>query len=221
MPISHKNKFIFVHITKNGGTSIEKALGILGIFKKNKLYGFEDRNGNYLSCKKALKLNKIEREEKKLVCLQHLTAREIKYRLDELTWNKYFKFAFVRNPWARIVSEYSYRMQKRQDIIKSYGLNNESSFKEYIYAMKDNNKIIKQADYITDKNCNIMVDFIGRLENIDNDYRIVCEKIGIKSKLKKKNKSVHKDYKEYYNSETKKLVEKLYKKDIELFNYSF
>lgn len=166
-------------------------------------------------------MNKSEREERKLLCLQHLTAREVKERYDSLIWNNYFKFAFVRNPWGRLVSEFSYRMQKRQDIIKSYGLNNQSSFEDYICAIRDRNKIIQQKDYVTDIEGNIIVDFIGRLENIEDDFKKICKIIGVSCKLEKTNKSVHKDYKQYYDSMSKKLVEKLYKEDIELFNYSF
>lgn len=218
MPISHENKFIFVHITKTGGSSMEKALGLL---KKNELYGFEDENGNFYNCKKAIKLNASKQDKEKLLCLQHLKAREIKERYDPEVWNNYFKFAFVRNPWDRLVSDYSYKMQKRKDLIRAYGLNKKSSLEDYVYAIKDRDKIILQKDFVTDEKGNVIIDFIGRFENMEDDFEKICNKIGFTSKLKKTNKSSHKDYKYYYDEKLKKIVHELYKDDIELFNYSF
>mgnify|MGYP006279717631 CR=1 FL=1 len=78
-----------------------------------------------------------------------------------------------------------------------------------------------QSDWIYDKNGNLMVDFIGKVENLNEDIDKVFEIIGINGKIPHLNKTKRKKYKKYYTEETKKIVEGLYKKDIENFGYTF
>jgi hypothetical protein len=64
---------------------------------------------------------------------------------------------------------------------------------------------------------------VARFEDIDNEWKIITDKIGIPySKLNKLNSSSReKNYRDYYTIETKNMVSELYKKDIEKFNYEF
>jgi len=78
-----------------------------------------------------------------------------------------------------------------------------------------------KLDWLTDDTGEIMVDFIGRFENLEDSFQTVCKEIGVKVKLPFVNKTEHKQYQCYYDDETKEIVRNSFKIDIERFNYKF
>ena len=204
MIISESNKFIFVHNYKVAGESIREALEEYSIHPLEKL--------STLKCQIA-KLGIIGDPNKK-----HLKSYQIR-RLFPNEWKKYFTFGFVRNPWSWQVSLYFYMLQNEDhwfhDEIRSM-----DGFEDYIEWRVKEDRVL-QSSFFCDKSGKIIVDFVGRLENIQSDFREVCRRIGIGASLPHKNESNHRDYKNYYNRHTKNLVKKGFKKDIEKFGYSF
>lgn len=193
--ISFTYKFIFIHITKCGGTSIQNAL---------KKYG-----GKYL-----WNASEMKKENHQYPYLpQHALAE--KYSLTE-HWKTSFKFAFVRNPWDRAVSAYFYR--KRLTDFRGTFEEHISSDKSIYRPLQHSN----QYNWLVSDNGKIELDYIGRFENLQEDFNIVCDKIGIpREKLRHKNTTKHKHYTEYYNDETRQIVAEKYRKDIKYFNYEF
>ena len=216
MPISHKHKIIFVHIPKTAGQTIEKSLNIFG----------EDNNGKSKASMDLLYgiLNGKS--------LQHLTIQEIK-KIRESEFRIYKKIAFVRNPFDRIISEYFWRMKyfgkkivKFKDFLVEEVIPRKNGIPKIMKNFYKHENIVKLVDdhymdqhkFITDNKGNIIVDFIGRFENLNDDFKKAC---GLELINQKIQCTKHNNYKEYYDSETKLLVEKCYKKDLELFKYEF
>jgi hypothetical protein len=126
-------------------------------------------------------------------------------------FNDYFVFSFVRNPWDRAVSRIMYRNKRygRPMDISFQLLKQECCINEACYE-----------DLMLDQKC--MANFIGRFENLQQDFDTICDKIRIsQQKLPHKNKTEHKHYTEYYDDETRQIVAERYAKDIEYFGYKF
>jgi hypothetical protein len=126
----------------------------------------------------------------------------------------YFKFSFVRNPWDRMLSFYLFKKTNRAFI----KIADDLSLKDFILTSAGKIKF-NQYSYIDgfDENS-----FIGRFENLQEDFNIVCDKIGIpQRKLPHINKTQHKHYTEYYDDETLEIFAEKYAKDIEYFGYKF
>lgn len=192
--ISDKDKFIFIHIPKCGGTSIERfVLSHYGISNDwTRLYPLE-----------ALPMKVRSEFSIGFGRQQHMSLSNFSLEKQE----EYFSFAFVRNPWDRIMSSYLY----------SKRLGHKFTFKSFFDSIEFENHC-KPQSYFLNKN----IDFIGRFETLQEDFNLVCGKLGLEPKqLPHENKTVHKHYTEWYTDENKKLVQDKYSEDIETFNYKF
>lgn len=154
---------------------------------------------------------------------------------------KHFIFTFVRNPYDRIVSCYEQKVNRKKDKIYYRDFDNflskhpkikkgQTSFKEFVKILskvpdyKADQHIRSQYTFLTDKKGRLISDFVGKSEHLNQDCKKVCKILGIKNppKFPHKNKSRRKkDYKRYYDKETRELVQKRYQKDLEIFGYKF
>ena len=66
-----------------------------------------------------------------------------------------------------------------------------------------------------------MVDFVGKVENFDEDFKTVCDRLGLGYKYKTQNVGSDYDYREFYDEQTYEIVTKRCKWDIETFGYKF
>ena len=151
--ICRKRHFLFVHVPRTGGQSIERSLFPAYDFQHSSnfdiLYGWEPQLG----------------------WLNHLTYRQIVAFEEErgTDLSRFFSFAFVRNPWERLVSEYCWKM--------GWG---KTSFTRYVEMLHEEPELVAkvfkgpqaflqhalpQADYICDHEDRPLVDFVGRFEN--------------------------------------------------------
>lgn len=189
-------KCVFVHIPKTAGTSIEKC--IRDINDKTQVIG------------------------------GHSTADSLlKYKRDDFC--NYFTFTIVRNPWDRLLSAYLY-MQKMGtcDILGNKEIKEHKTFESFVMnycnekSINDNMHLKPQYIFVCIDN-KIAVDYWGKYENLHIEWEFLCKKFKTKIHLPWLNKT-NDEYNSYKKLYTKQMIDKvqiLYKKDIELFNYSF
>ena len=188
--IDHDYKFIFIHIPKTGGTSIECCL------TSN---AWDDRDKYCVG------------EQK----LTHITLQQAMEKWPDC--RDYFKFTFVRNPWDRLLSSYLHSKKYLKRKHKSL-----ESYIKYGPTHSWSTHVEPQTSFIKDWGGLVAMDFIGRFENLKDDFGKVCKKIGVSSELHHHVfRTEHKHYSEYYDSYLKDYVSKKYREEIEYFNYEF
>lgn len=132
-----------------------------------------------------------------------------------------FKFTIIRNPFARVVSAFYYLQQLG---FAEFSKNIE--FKQFVKTIFKEKGIEINFHFheMIDRlalDGELLVDFVARLENIEEDWRFIASKINAVGKLQKKNITKHEDYRVYYDDESIEIVSNIYSRDIEYFKYSF
>jgi hypothetical protein len=162
-----------------------------------------------------------------------------KYKMKEY-YSDYFKFTFVRNPWSRVVSCYNdkinydpghvYERYKNPFIgyLKKMKVYSEGmSFDRFVEVICDIPDELSEAHFrsqhrfFTDESGNVLVDFIGRFEQLDTDFELVSNKMGIRTELPHVRPGKSRKYKDYYTKKSARLVERRYELDIEMSGYRF
>ncbi|NNE35659.1 MAG: sulfotransferase family 2 domain-containing protein [Rhodothermales bacterium] len=179
--------YVFIHINKTGGRSVETALGCV---------------------------------------YEHKTALEKIAEIGPGVWDAKFTFAFVRNPWDRAVSQYAYRRKTKQHAAQDEDMSFDT-WLERVYVERDPTLINKeilfapQSHWLTDADGALLVDFVGRFERFEEDFRHVCDQIGKHAVLPHKNRSSRAAYPAYYTDHTAQIIARTFEEDIERFGYSF
>ena len=195
MIVSARYNFIFVHVPKTAGSSITTAL---------KPYGKDNRLAT--------------------ASTKHETLAEF-FARNRIVPSLYFKFGFVRNPWCRMVSFYFYlrsRAHKNPEIKDVY------DFAAFLRVLEKDVKwlsrkhsIRPQSDFLF-QDGKLIADFIGRYENLDEDYAAACAKIGISAPaLDRINRTQHTHYTGYYDGWGRDFIAERYKEDIANLGYTF
>ncbi len=216
MLLSNRYNFLFVHIAKTGGTSVRAALEPLRWRDPLYLPQFICSRLSHLT---GHRIGSKFPRHARIVAAQEMLPQELFERL--------FKFAFVRNPWDLQVSSYHHIRRERPHLME--GIPDFPTFirwkldPERPYQYHIDTSIQLQSDYLIDLHGNLLVDFIGKYENLQRDFEEVCRRIGIPPrKLPHKRKATDRsDYRRYYDDTTVEMVGDHFRADIEMFGYTF
>ncbi|MBK8973381.1 MAG: sulfotransferase family 2 domain-containing protein [Hahellaceae bacterium] len=150
------------------------------------------------------------------------------------------KFSFVRNPWARLVSEYKFRNHNIRFTFKDWVMNRLPA-----PDMSDAYRhIVPQVAFTHSNDGRCLVDFVGKMETLQKDFDVVAAHLGFEDSTlphineTKKNASYglnwkvrkwlmshrqkeFKNYRDYYDDSLRQIVGKMYERDIDTFKYTF
>ena len=204
MIINHKRKFVFVCVPKTGSTTVSKYLKYKGEFDKPK-------DHPWLTEKYHYPISKIQEEE---------------------DVGDYYKFAYHRNPFDRLVSSWldfteakghrswSWKLIKQ---FKSW----EDFAKNFVDTEWADEIHFQPTTHYTHVNGVQAVDHIARYENFSAETQHILNNLGIKYENKDFNHRFRqtnreKDYRKYYKDDaTIETVSKHFRSDLETFGDKF
>jgi hypothetical protein len=200
---SNKNNLLVISIPKTASSSIERAL--------LEYYGLDGQIHGLI-------INGVEYKSESFSqgTIGHARAKEFKAVLGDKEYNKLITIAFLRNPYAKLVSAYHFtksnpiftKHKGKKKWLKrtmSYTLGVLAakllpfSLWIYIYPYRSS------SSYILDSSGKCIVTYVGSTENLEDDLNKFLEepnihKEGKKLEIRRLNTSKHNDYKEYYTT---------------------
>lgn len=208
MLLSIEKRFLFVHVPKTGGTSVARALDPWVVHPP------------LTPLNKLLSRFRMQRDPAKVRLRVHGSLADAYAQLPQEFADSLFKFAFVRNPWDRLVSEYSFILARdnhpRHAEVKAL-----PDFLAYLRYEKERARGRSQARMLAAPDGRPKIDFVGRFENLNADFAEACARIGIDASLPHLNKTKHRDYREFYDDASRAYVAEAWADEIEAFDYAF
>lgn len=157
--------------------------------------------------------------------IEHLTAQQVLDLVGAAAWNRLFTFCVVRNPWDRLLSIYAYRRSSKPRYSQNWTFEqvvrwacdpNDRSFRPWQRSKQS------QCWSIIGKNGRCLVDRVLRTEELTKAFPEMAKTHwGISLSIGVKGSSKHDTRNTMYTAELRALVGASFRRDIELFGYSF
>jgi hypothetical protein len=198
--ISFQKRFLFVHVPKTAGNSIQSVLRDYSEDELVALRGEQDGVERFGLRNPKYKIKK------------HSTLAEYREALGNEQFRSLYKFTCVRNPWDRMVSYYFTPTQK----VTAW---DPKKFRKVI------SRALSVAEYLQlekEEDPFSSVDYVIRFENLADDFRTVCAALDISpTTLPQYNRSNREHYSKYYDDDLRELVRERFAAEIERFGYAF
>lgn len=143
-------------------------------------------------------------------------------------FRKAYKFCIVRQPLDRAYSAYRYlhsRSSIERDLPAHELVTRYDSFDRFVQNWLCEENVTKQVHFapqwhfLCDSLGEIQMDFIGRQENMAEDFGKICAHLGVDAKVEVINMSTVRSAAQTFNSRTIDRIKRVYERDYELFGY--
>jgi len=206
MIISAAHKFVFVAIPKTGTHSVRRAL--------REHMGPEDIEQVGLFVQRSFPIPDLAR-----IGHGHISLAQLRPYMRPQEFDAFFKFGFVRNPFDRFVSYCSFITRQQGQ----FDRDPQKVMRHFLANPPWDHILFRpQYEFMADAAGNLLSDYVGRVEQMQQSYDEACARIGIgTTTLEQVNSSRRGAYRDYYDQSLIDGVAKLYARDLELFGYTF
>ena len=208
MIVSHSRRFIFAAVPKTGTHAVRQAL------REQLDEGDVEQVGLFVD-------KRFPWEDLAAIRHGHLSLRQVRPYLGEAAFEGYFKFAFVRNPFDRFVSYCAFMLRGGD----AFQRQPREVMRHFLFEDPPEPHILFQPQaslLVDDDGETLLTDGVGRVEDMQGSYDVICARIGIASRpLDRVNGSRRGDYRPYYDQTLVDGVAARYAQDLALFDYSF
>ena len=162
--ICRDRRIIFVHIPKTGGSSIEDMIWPLPRKEEDLWAGAIHGRNKYQTGG-----------------LQHLNIRQIREEVGSEIFESCYKFALVRDPVDRLVSQFNY-LNKRKDLLRLLGLGTFRTFSKYLSRIQEVEHVqwTPQVDFLEDDSGTIIPELFP-LETLSSQFETLARKTGLRA----------------------------------------
>jgi hypothetical protein len=201
--ISLRHGFLFVHIPKTAGNSIQN---ILRDYSEDEIVATGGQDG--------LERFEVRSAGRKLE--KHSTLADYYRELGREQADALFKFACVRNPWDRMISYYF-------SPHRGEGKWSPRRFRQFVEE-----EVRPLRDYFTlggeaaaGRSPFQNVDYTIRFDHLNEDFAAVCARIGIAAvELPVRNRSARDDTSQYYDAKLRDFIARRFADEIEWFGFA-
>lgn len=201
--LSEKHSFLFLHLPKTAGNSIQERLKV---YSDDKIVCLNDIQDGVERFEVRNQFNGLHK---------HSSLSEYKKVLPNVLFKRLFIFATIRNPWERMISFYFSPHRRGKKWVRN-------DFIDLVHQVVT----LPELLFIENKGHESMwfenVDFIIKFEQLESGFHQVCQALQLDYEpLNTRNKSVRSAYNKYYDQELIDLVAKKFEQEIVFGQYTF
>lgn len=205
MIVSHRHRFIFLAVPRTASHAIRAALG--------PLLGAEDWQQEQLRLGTLSPLPALAK-----IRHGHVTARQACEALPN-EWQCYFKFAVVREPFARFVSICGMLHRRNPGYV-----GRERMFMKRALltrAIRARALVRPQTEFLVDADGQLALDRVIRYECLETSFAAICDELGIVAPALARHNAAasHPPLESLYDAELEAMVAHFYRRDFGRFDY--
>jgi Sulfotransferase family len=216
--VSHSHRFIYLKTRKTASSSVELVFERYCLPPDDAASG--NRNGAVPASETEYGIVGARGHgvgAGKNIWWNHMPGRTVRKLLPPETWEQYYKFCCVRNPWDKVVSAFHFLNRDIGDLPLE---TRRGPFREWLLKTQ-----VAQDSAIFSEQGVCLVDQFIRYERLEADVATVCARVGLPAPEMKRLRSGPRPtdvpYTRYFDDETRAHVASQFARDIDFLGYRF